>query len=204
MRFLLREQPFERLVSSGTFLYSQHNQPTGAVEHWRLTNAIDGYQFLRVDLDARAALSGRSHLYHLLLNPAGKPEQLKFRFWATGWDVAGILLFDRTGLTLSRTINGEKIEDIGEAKQPFWFPATSGLWLLNQTEQPEPTTAYTLQIPTFQLTEWLLTLANNPPMLRATWANQSRTLWFNQHGFIEKMVRQDDLTATLTRYIHYF
>ncbi len=37
MRFIIHEQPFERIVAAGQYRYEQAGQPTGAVEHWRLT-----------------------------------------------------------------------------------------------------------------------------------------------------------------------
>ena len=94
MRFIIHELPYEKPVAAGRFRYEQNSQATGAVEHWRLTTAVDDYHFVRVDLDARAATSGHTYLYHLVLNPAGRPERLHYRFWTTGVEVTGNILLD--------------------------------------------------------------------------------------------------------------
>ena len=71
MRFIIHELPYERPLLAGRLRYERDGQPTGAIEFWRLTDAVDGYRFLRVDLDARDAASGRSWLYHATLDAAG-------------------------------------------------------------------------------------------------------------------------------------
>ena len=76
MRFIIHELPYERPLLSGRLRYERDGVPSGAVESWRLTAAVDGYRFLRVDVDAREAPSGRSWLYHLTLNPAGLPDRV--------------------------------------------------------------------------------------------------------------------------------
>ncbi len=73
MRFIIHQLPYERPIVAGQLRYERDGAPTGAVEQYRLTAAVDGYRFLRVDLDARTAPSGRSTLYHLTLNPDGQP-----------------------------------------------------------------------------------------------------------------------------------
>ena len=72
-----------------------NNQPTGAVEEWRLSDAVDGYRFLRVDLDARNAPSGRSYLYHLTMDKLGNLVQLKFRLWTEGSEIIGSVLLEK-------------------------------------------------------------------------------------------------------------
>lgn len=99
MRFIIHEMPYERPLLAGRLRYERDGVPTGAVELWRITNAVDGYRFLRVDLDAREAESGRSSLYHVTLNPAGRPEQLKFRLWGNGPEVSGSLVWNQARLS---------------------------------------------------------------------------------------------------------
>ena len=90
MRFLIHELPYERPLLAGRLRYRRDGAPMGAVESWRLTDAAEGYRFLRVDMDAREAPSGHSHLYHATLDPSGRLEQLKFRFWGQGHEVEGL------------------------------------------------------------------------------------------------------------------
>ena len=129
MRFLLKEQPYERPIASGSFRYDWSGQPTGLVEHWRYTAALDGYHFLRVDLDGRAS-SGHSTLYNLLLNRSGKPEQLKYRFFATGIRIVGQLLFENDEILAIHERNGVKSEQLFTDTGAFWFPSAAGLGLM--------------------------------------------------------------------------
>lgn len=132
MRFIVKEQRYEKQIGSGLFRYALDGVPTGAVEHWRLTQAMEGYEVLRVDLDAREAVSGRSYLYHLVRRVDGTPERLAYRFWGDGLQVEGTLLFSETAITGTRTVNGRTHEedlDI-EPGTPFWFPSIVGLGLL--------------------------------------------------------------------------
>ena len=55
MRYLLKEQPYERPLAAGTLVYEREFGMPGVLEHWRLTEALDGYRFFRIDLDERAA-----------------------------------------------------------------------------------------------------------------------------------------------------
>jgi hypothetical protein len=77
MRFIIREQDYEQLVAAGRLRYR-----SGAHEHWRLTEAIDGFRVLRVDLDRRETTAASTTLMHLLLDPNGRPERLKLRHFA--------------------------------------------------------------------------------------------------------------------------
>lgn len=133
MRFLIRELPYEKPIMAGEYRYERDGQATGVVEKWRLTAAADGYQFLRVDLDARAASSGHTYLYHALVSPEGQVERLKYRFWTReasgGLQVAGNVLFEDDSVTATRTINGKESEQVLDLPQgfDFWFPSVAGL-----------------------------------------------------------------------------
>lgn len=145
MRFLTREMDYEVRLAAGKLRFEQNGQPTGAVEEWRLNAAIEGYRFLRVDLDAREAQSGQSTLYHLILNPAGQPERLKFRFDGHKTTIVGDVMFLGDQIILSHIENGERSEqevmldsNTSLTKKDnrcsdgstFWFPSTLGLSLL--------------------------------------------------------------------------
>jgi hypothetical protein len=132
MRFVIREQPYEKPIMAGEYRYELDGQPTGAVETWRLTAAAEGYQFLRVDLDARAAASGHTYLYHALVNADGQVERLKYRFWTEasgGLQVAGDVVLDETAVSATRTVNGKASEQVIDLPKGyrFWFPSVAGL-----------------------------------------------------------------------------
>jgi hypothetical protein len=146
MRFIVKEQRYEKQIGSGLFRYELDGVPTGAVEHWRLTEATEGYEVLRVDLDAREAASGHSYLYHLVRQANGTPERLAYRFWSAGLQIEGTLLFSETAITGTRAVNGRTHEedlDI-EPDTPFWFPSAAGLGLLLKVKGGAEVTAVTL------------------------------------------------------------
>jgi len=148
MRFLIREMDYEVRLAAGKLRYEQNGQPTGAVEEWRLNAAVEGYRFLRVDLDAREAQSGQSTLYHLVLNPAGQPERLKFRFDGNKTSIVGDAMFLGDQITLTHIENGERSEqdieldnlaiddDRCSDRSTFWFPSILGLGLLAGVHTP--------------------------------------------------------------------
>jgi len=129
MRFIIHELPYERPLLAGRLRYLRDGAPMGAVESWRLTAAAEGYRFLRVDMDAREAASGHSHLYHATLDPSGRLEQLKFRFWGQGHEVVGSVVRQGDELIGSRRVDGRAYEDVARAGA-FWFPTGGGLALL--------------------------------------------------------------------------
>lgn len=150
MRFIIRELPYEKPLAAGQLRYELNGQTTGAVEEWRLTSAASGYRFLRVDLDARAAASGDSYLYHLVLDERGRPERLSYRFWGADLQVKGNVLLEPGNLTATRQTNGQRYEDLIEfsASCGFWFPSSIGLGLLGNCAQggPPPDAAVTRAI----------------------------------------------------------
>ncbi|MFZ0544416.1 MAG: hypothetical protein WAM60_03195 [Candidatus Promineifilaceae bacterium] len=228
MRFIIREQPYEKPVATGLLRYEQDGRATGAVEHWRLTNAAEGYRFFRVDLDARDA-SGDSYLYHLVLSPENKPERLKFRFFNARKMISGSLLIEDTTMTLIRDANDQHFEETAEVDDQtlFWYPSTMGLGLLaygfsgdDLFSSPAPTgtfPAVTLDKAAdfaFERVNVTLEIGEKEKLVVAQqdvavrpfsirWQDQSRTLWLNPHKRPVKMVRGDRLTAVEMRHIHY-
>jgi hypothetical protein len=223
MRFIIHEQPYEKLLASGQLRYEMDGQPTGAVESWRLTLAVEGYCFLRVDLDARKAASGHSYLYHLVMNEERRPERLTYRFWANGRQITGHILLAEESITATRTVNGTRFEEevIPPQGYAFWFPTTIGLGLLaNRASNEGGLTAVTLQSVVAQqptgfellLTQVVLLWAATEEvvvtgqtiatrLLTIRWADQARTIWLDQYQWPVKMARGDGLTAIETRYI---
>lgn len=220
MRFIIKEQPYEQLLAAGELRYARNGRATGSVEQWRLTTAVDGYTFLRVDLDARAGESGNSWLYHATLNPAGRCEMLKYRFWGQGPAVEGNLVLEDDAAINGRTIDQTRYEDV-LALAPgyaFWFPSSVGLGLLVPRSGPHPAVtldaAATSDAPekAFRLRETAVTIQPGAPatlvvMGRETavrphviqWADHTRTLWLDDHDWPLQMQRDDGLTAVETR-----
>jgi hypothetical protein len=220
MRFIIREQGFEKLLASGRLRYEREGQPTGTVEKWRLTAAAAGYRFLRVDLDAREAASGDSYLYHLAINPAGKPERLKFRFYGQQVQILGDVLLDQELVMASRNLNGRRVEDElkVESTYGFWFPSSVGIGLVTSAAGDE------LSIPSVvlekgnefapRLVEVQLrwgekeSLAVNQQEIAVRpctigWDGQRRTVWLDDQGWPVRMVRADGLIAVEGAYIRY-
>ena len=220
MRALIRELPYERPIAAGRYRYERDGRPTGATESWRLTAAQEGYRFLRVDLNAQAATSGDSYLYHLTLDGAGRPDRLSFRYFGATFRAAGNLLFAEDAVTLARTVDGRRLET-ESAVSPgyaFWFPATAGLALLaKEADDDEPMSAVTLdKHEQFALRLVDLRIRRRRPQtlsimgdeldlqpLIISWAEQQRTIWIDQHSWPLKMERAE-LTAIETRYVRYW
>lgn len=225
MRFIIREQSFEKPLAAGLFRFEQDGKATGAVEHWRLTDAAEGYRFLRVDLDARDAPSGDSYLYHLVLSPDNQPERLKFRFFNARKNIFGDLLIEDNLMTLLRDVGEQHFEESAETgdRTLFWYPSAMGLGLLAYCH-PGPESFPTGTFPAvtldkaagFALKRVNVTLkAGNKEKLAVAqqnvavrplsirWQDQVRTIWLNPHKRPVKMVRGDGLTAIETRHIHY-
>jgi hypothetical protein len=211
MRFIIHEQPFERIVAAGQYRYEQDGSPTGALEHWRLTAVSAPYHFLRVDLDGRAA-SGNSYLYHLTLGENGRPERLQYRFWGDGLTISGNVLLDQEMVTATRVVNGRSHEELITlpADYGFAFPSVTGLgWLARQMGERERGTAVFLDPAVdqpesaFKLLVTDLTLERGAA-LTLRWPGQARTLWLDEQGWPVRMERGGDgLTAVVVHHIRY-
>lgn len=228
MRFIIHEQPYEKPLAAGRLHYQVDGRATGAVESWRLTTAVSGYRFLRVDLDAREAESGRSTLYHVVLGEDAHVQRLKYRFWDEGEHVAGNLLLQEELVIASRKIGETAVEEemTLPAEYWFWFPTSVGLSLLAGAADKGTVTAVTLNTVvdepvsvetdffTLQRFDVSLTLGGEEELtvarhelavrpLSVRWADQERTVWLDEHNWPVKMVRDDGLTAVETRYLRY-
>lgn len=211
MRFIIHEQPFERIVAAGQYRYEQAGQPTGALEHWRLTAVSAPYHFLRIDLDGRSA-SGNSYLYHLTLGENGRPERLQYRFWGDGLTVSGNVLLEANIVTATRVVNGRSHEEVITlaADYAFFFPAVTSLgWLARQMGEREGGTAVFLHPDVSQPEDAFKLLAADLTLERGAaltlrWPGQARTLWLDEQGWPLRMERErDGLTAVSVRHICY-
>lgn len=210
MRFIIHEMTYERPIAGGQLRYEREGTPTGAVEKWRLTEAVDGYRVLRVDLDAREAPSRRSTLYHAVLNPAGRPEQIKYQLWADGVKVSGVVVCDDDGLLAVREAGSDAVEETADAAA-FWFPSTLGLWLLRVQPRGQTMPGVTLdadadrpeQLMALRPTTVRLEGPDRSGELEITWDGGRRWLMLDENGYPAKMRRDDGLTAVETRLMAY-
>lgn len=227
MRFIVHEQAYEKPIASGLLRYERDGRATGAVESWRLTKAVEGYEILRVDLDARAAESGHSYLYHLVRRADGRAERLSYRFWGDGIQVEGTLLFLETSITGTRTVNGKVYEEDLETTRGynFWFPSSLGLSLLNYAPvkeiQPCEVQTITLFSPSSSLLPDILSVTElrvylsyddddviakderAVASLLVQWDREFRRIWSNEWRLTVRMERSDGLTAVETRSVWY-
>jgi hypothetical protein len=207
MRFLVHEQPYEKPIAAGQLRYWLDGAPTGAVEHWRLTQATPGYEVLRVDLDARSAASGHSYVYHLVRQTDGPPERLSYRFWGDGLEVVGTLLFAASNVTGTRSVNGRTYPEDREL-QPgygFWFPASVGLGLLVGFAGGTAVTLNSVignQLSVFGLQVVEVEVMGERP-LTIRWLESKRIIWLDERGWVAKMERDDGLTAVASHAIWY-
>lgn len=219
MRSIIPELPYEQPLAAGRLRYERNGAPTGSVESWRVTNAHDGYRFLRVDLDSRAAASGRSYLYHLTLNPAGRPEQLKYRLWGGGHEAGGTAVWEGDELIAARRVDGAAYEDMA-AGDAFWFPAGSGLallatcvgetrgvTLLADASDPARLMALVETPVTIRLADATKEMVGDEQsaarLLHVGWNDQQRIVWLDAESRPLRLWRGDGLTATAERLIRY-
>ena len=221
MRFIIHEQPYEKVIAAGELRYERDGVATGAVEKWRLTTAVPPHQFLRIDLDARAAPSGLSTLYHLVLGKDGRPERLRFRQWGGERKIAGNLLFEDGIITASQTVNGESFNEemAVTADMGFWLPSSIGLSLLAWRAVDTAVSLRSVdskQYLVFSLfktgikLDWgkeeeILAMGKRKqsrPLL-IQWADQHYTLWLDEQNGVVQMKGGGGLTAVATRLIHY-
>lgn len=224
MRFIVKEQRYEKPIAAGLLRYERDGRATGAVEQWRLTQAMDEYEILRVDLDARAAPSGRSWLYHLVRQGNGRPERLNYRFWGDGLEIRGTLLFAKTHVTATRTVNGDTFTE--EATLPagygFWFPSAVGLGLVlaggsgevtavtlnNQIAGPDTLALQQTEVKRYPgITDQVeMEIAGQTILVVpwvVSWEDNKRFVSLDEHFWPVAMQRDDGLTAVETRYIWY-
>lgn len=210
MRFIIKEQPYEKLLTAGQYRYELDGEATGAVENWRLTEVDADYRLLRVDLDARAAESKHSYLYHAVLNENGRFERLKYRFWGDGLDIVGDVVLEETSITASRKVNGAHADEALDLpiQYGFWFPSTMGVGMLAAIWDCKERTAVGLsavsnQQSAFSLFTTRLDLDLSGDQFTVRWDDQERVIWLDEHKWPVKMVREDGLTAVATRHINY-
>lgn len=224
MRFITREQPYETPISAGQLRYEQDGEPTGGVEHWRLTAALEGYQVLHIDRDERFAPSGNSYLYHAFANENGRCERLKFRFWGAGLQVTGNVLIEDDEIVMRREVNGESFDQtlaVSGNDVAFWFPSAVAMaWAVGE-RTPVRQTAVLLQAnlasdKPFILEHLLITRTQGDPTVvkiagkerpvlptTVSWIDKVETMWVDEHGAVLMIDGGKGRTAVATRYLRY-
>lgn len=150
MRHLLKTQPYEKPIAAGSFRYEQDGVPNGIIEQWRLSHALDGYRFFRIDVDARRlSPAGYSTLYNILIGPDNRPETVKFRHFSNGpataadsLKIKGQVDLAPSGTFIFREVNGQRTETehsatdltVAAASWPICHhqnrpPASETIWL---------------------------------------------------------------------------
>lgn len=218
MRFIIREQDYEKLQAAGKLRYSRDGQPTGLEEQWRVTAAAEGYYFLRVDVDGRRASSGVSCLYHLTLGPEGRPERLKLRCFGPSSDLSADYLLDKQIITAIREVNGRHFEQVLEAPDGyvFWFQSALGLSLLARAADganlehvisPDEAADFALLGASAEL-QWYSeetmvvthqSVEVRPCLIR--WLGQKRKVWLDGHGWPVRLQIDESLEAVETQYV---
>ena len=133
MRYVLKTQPYEKNIAAGTFRYAFNDIPTGVIEMWSLSHALDGYKFFRVDVDGRSLKTdGYSTLYNVVIGPDGGPENVKFRHFTTappaaekGLKLKGQIVFDDDVIFVTREIGDKRFEDEFEAPLDMALPVAA-------------------------------------------------------------------------------
>jgi hypothetical protein len=221
VRFIIPELPYERPLARGLWRYSLDGRPTGAVEQWRLSAAHEGFHFLRIDLDARAAPSGRSYLYHLVLDEDVRAVRLKYRLWQGSRETMGNVSLEVDGALHTRGRGADRHES-QLALPPgyrFWFPASSALGLLARDvfsggqvaahlalqDESEADTRLTLVQTVVSREQRTLTVDAQgvTAIVDLRWAAQLRTIGLDQTGWPVRMTRQDRLTAEESQLVLY-
>lgn len=220
MRFLVHEKGYERLRVRGAYRYAYADEPTSAIEIWRLTATAAGDLILRIDLDGRPG-DGASTLFHAILTADLAPVRVTYRrLLADGGRIAGNLLADGGMLTNSRTLaDAHYVEEL--AQLPLLLPSVAGLgWLQRQMRAADGSAFAVLNhaddLPAGQLRltaldgGWhaapeLAQTVHVGPTPHATtaatlrWGDQTRTLWCDvASGWPLMMARGDGLRAWAT------
>ena len=218
MRFIIREQDYEKLVAAGQLPYLSAGVETGAVESYRLTQAVEGFSVMRIDLDRRGTTEASSTLFHLLLDPGGRPERLKLRcFSRTGSLEADVLVEDES-FSVSRT-SGEDVFQ-NEMQRPRGYglllPTAVGLGLfvhgnpagrsagaimLDETRRYAPVRT---SVEIDPQDEEVMTVTGQIVVVRSYLIRQNGAkckIWLDDHGLPVRLDDEDGSLAVERRYV---
>lgn len=215
MRFIIREQEYEKLLAAGRLKYR-----SGAFESWRLTEAIDGYTIMRIDLDRRDTGSASTTLIHLLLDAGGRLERTKLRHYSPHSDISVDALVDRDSLSISRSAASDLSQDEFDLPRGFglMLPGVVGMALLVRSVRAEKQLAMIVLDPaqryaprrasmeisamaeeTFVVTGQ--TVAVRPYLIRHDETNQK--IWLDSYGLPVRIDDEEGLKAVKDRYVRH-
>lgn len=226
MRSVIREMDYEKPIGSGKLQYDFDGNPAGVVESWRFTRALEGYFFLRIDLDARDSLEPMSYLYHLLLNPSMGIERLKFRYFGSSAELQGDLQFNENVITSNRLFldrrektSSRRVEELYfDPDARFWLPTVigAGLFASSVTDSPEQLFVTLREDRNFALSNgsarisWSkkenLVVSRRDVTVRPCsieWDNKNMQMWLDEHNWPVKAKIFSGCSALESAYIRY-
>jgi len=126
VRLLHDLQPDEKPISQGVYRYLRDDEPTGQVEKWLITQAANGAEIVRADVDGGAF----SLLTHLRRRTDGKPEWLRLRYGTkSGIKAAAQYTFEEAVVQVARQAEGQPqrldVVDIATSYQVDYHPVIS-------------------------------------------------------------------------------
>jgi hypothetical protein len=215
MRFIIREQEYEKLLAAGRLKYR-----SGDLESWRLTEAVEDYKVMRIDLDRRDADASHSTLLHLLLDPDGRCERAKLRDFSAVSDMSIDVLVDHESVSVSRASSEGVIHDDFERPSGFGLllPGQIGLALFVGDA------ACTLESPAIQLdssrrfaphqvamkiealAEERLAVMGQDMVVRPfliSHGDTQQTIWLDKHGLPMRVDDREGLYAKEDRYVRH-
>lgn len=215
MRFIIREQEYERLLAAGRLNYR-----SGALESWRLTEAVDGYMVVRVDLDWRDAGRDKSTLLHLLLDPDGRLERAKLKEFSPDDELDVDVLAEGDSLNVGRASAQGVAHDVVDRPAGFGLllPSLVGLALfvrqagdvqrysailLDPARQFEPRQV-SMEINAME--EERLAVTGQALVVRPYLIGQNgtrQTIWLDRYGLPVRVDDETGLWAVEDRYVRH-
>ena len=219
MRFLVSEKSYEQLLGSGNWQYQRNGVPTGVVEQWRWTVALEGYHIVRVDVDGRSA-EQESYLYHLIQDLQGTPLRLTYRYWDNQGKISGGNVLWTEETILNRCEAGGKSFTQELPVHPFSFGSIWGWGMLARIpflkqavlleeefsageKKLSLVSAELRQEPQESPYSILLNINGQKIPTRAItlrWSKWAMTIWADRHNMPIQWLRSDGLQAIATHY----
>jgi hypothetical protein len=193
---------------------------SGAFESWRLTEAVDGYRVMRIDLDRRDSGKANSTLLHLLLDPHGQLERAKVREFAPDKDLSVDVLVDGGLFSVSRAVPQGVTHDLIARPAGFGLilPSLAGLALFVRHTGNERSQSAILLDPARQLASRQViveidvmeeesfavtgqTLVVRPYLISQNGTRQ--TIWLDKYGLPVRVEDEKGLRAVEDRYVRH-
>ena len=215
MRFIIREQEYERLLAAGRLNYR-----SGVLESWRLTAAVDGFRVLRIDLDRRSSAASGSTLVHMLLDSNDRLERLKLRDFSLDASATVDILAEGNLLIISRNCKGGVVRDEFTLPSGFGLLLPTGIGLalfvrsckeesvasalsldVEQCYAPSLTSVEINPLDEEKLTVTGQTLAVRPYLIRQD--EMRRTIWLDEYGLPVRLDDHQGRQAIEDRYVRH-